>query len=323
MRQINLGLEKWWRTETTKHMCQVMKEIAKTTRKYRNATFDCNSDKNFTRFAVHLLKTLSPSLVDLRFLNAEIAEIHELYEFPKLELLRFKNTESVIDQLLLQGSTQLKELNLKYHFWADNVFVMKCLRYNKNLVMLKLWDSAIYRFFEIYEPNCFEFKLKRFAIGVDGTYSKEAEDNFLHFLDTQSDSLEAIRFRSGLDGVACTVMNKVFGMSAMRIIHLDSIEDVTGLNLVTNPRITELRLPWSIRTLHSLMPFLIAVPNVKVLYLRRVDKDILDYIARKMMALQTLFFSRADGCESCLKKIMSVHEDESKNVKLVCKQWIS
>jgi len=156
-----------------------------------------------------------------------------------------------------------------------------------------------------------------------GLIQKRLKTIFLHFLDTQGDSLEAIRFRSGLDSVTCTVINKVFSMSAMRIIHLDSIEDLTRLNLETNPRITELRLSWRVSTLHSLLPFLMAVPNVKILYLRRVDRAILEYLARKMKALETLFYSRADGCEACLKKAMAVNEDKSKDVKLVCKQWIS
>lgn len=321
MKQVNLGLEKWFHTETSKDMSKVMEIIKNTSRKYQNVHFDCNNDEIFSRTAVQLLKVLAPSLVDLRFLNADSVSMKEYCGFPKLERLQFINNVAEIDYLLLQGSTKLKELNLKHHYWAECVPVMECLKNNKNLVLLKLWDTAICKLFEIYEPNCFQFKLKRFATGADGVLTKATEEKFLAFLESQSDSIEAIRFRSGLDGVNGTVINKVFSMSAMRTIHLDAIGDTQQLDLATNPKITELRLPWNIATLDELTPFLRASPNIKVLFIRRVDKDILEYVAKNMKVLETLYFSRADGCEACLKGIVSVNEDANKDVQLVFKEW--
>lgn len=323
MKQINLGLENWWQTETPKKMVKVMNIIQTTTRKYQNVHFNCNNDSIFTKTAVKLLKVLAPSLKDLKFFNADniLNDLEDYWDFPKLERLQFINNDSEIDDLLLQGSTQLKELNLKHHYWANILPVIECLKNNKNLVLLKLWDNSIGKLFEIYEPNYYQFKLKRFAAGSDGVVTKETEKKFLAFLESQSDSIEALRFRSGLDGFNGPIINKVFSMSAMRTIHLDSIGDMKQLNLIRNPKIIELRLPWSIATLEQLTPFLRGAPDLRVLCLRKVNKDILEYIANNMKSLEILFFSRADGCEACLRGILSVNDDSNNDIQLIFKEW--
>lgn len=321
MQQINLGLDNWWQTETSEDMARIMKVVSKTTRRYQNVHLNSNDDALVSRKACQLLKTLAPSIVDLRFLNADYVSVREGFKFPRLERLQFINNVSDIDKLLLQASTQLKELNLKHHYFPDPQLVMDCLRANKHLKILKLWDSGISKLFALYEPNCFEFRLRRFATGADGAVSNEAESNFLHFLDKQSNCLEAIRFRSGLDGVGGTIINKVFEMSAMRIIHLDGVGDLKHLNLNVNPAIVELRMSWTIDTLEKLIPFIRAAPKVETLFLRKVNKDILEYVAVHLKELKTLYFTRSDGCIGCFKKFLSTNEDTNKDIRLVAKEW--
>lgn len=321
MKLINLGLENWWQTETPREMAKVMRIVKKTTRNYQNVHVNCNDDLIVSKQAVNMLKTLAPSLVDLRFFNSDSGQVGFRYKFPKLECLQFINNTREIDELLLDASTQLKELNLKHHYWADPNPVLQCLKDNKNLKMLKLWDTGIGKLFKIYEPNSFEFKLKRFATGSDGVVSPEAEKNFLHFLESQSGYIEAIRFRSGFDGVSATIINKVFEMTAMTIIHLDGVGDLKQLDLVVNPRIKELRLPWCVDSLEKISPFLRSVPNVRILFVRKVNKDILEFIATRLKDLRLLYYTKADGCLGCFKRFLSANENSNKDIKLICKEW--
>lgn len=321
MKLINLGLNQWWQSETAKEIATVMKIVKHTTRKYQNVHVNCHDHLTVSKQAVNMLQTLAPSLVDLRFFNSDCGKEGRNYSFPKLESLQFINNTREIDELFLSASTQLKVLNLKHHYWADPLPVLQCLKRNKNLVILKLWDTGI-KLFQIYEPNCFEFKLKKFATGSDGGVSQEAEENFLHFLESQSDCMEAIRFRSGLEGVSATIINKVFSMSAITKIHLDGIGDIKQLDLKTNPRIKELRLPWSINSLEKSLPFFQAVPNVRVLFIRNINKDIIEYVATHLKAVRLLYYTKADGCcIGCFKRFISSNEESNKEIKLINKEW--
>lgn len=321
MKQVNLGLDNWWQNETSEDIGRVMKIVKRSTRRYQNVHINSNDDEKVSQRSYQLLKFLAPSLVDVKFLNTDGITLREQFKFPRLERLQFINNVSAIDELFLHGSTQLKELNLKHHYWAEPEPVLDCLKANKHLTMLKLWDTGISKLFEIYEPNCFEFKLKKFATGADGTIAKETEEKFLHFLETQSDHLEAIRFRSGLDGVNAAIINKVFEMSAMKIIHLDGVGNLNDLKLPINTRIIELRLCWSVDTLEKLLPFLRAVPKLKVLFIRKINKEILEYVAMHLKELKLLYFTRAEGCMGCFKKYLSMHEDSNKDIELVSKEW--
>lgn len=326
MKQINLGLENWWQTETPEDMSRVMKIVKKTTRKYQNVHFNCNDDESVSKSAVNLLLQLAPSLVDVRFLNADnVVKPKENISFPKLERLQFINNVAEVDEILLLGCTQLKELNLKHHYWAQleqMKSVFDCLKSNKHLKILKLWDTGICKLFKEYEPSMFPFSLKRFATGADGTIDEQTEENFLQFLDSQNESLEAIRFRSGLDGISSKFINKVFKMSAMRIIHLDGVrDDVKELNLVANPKIIELRLPWNFDTVEKVSPFLRATPNAEVLFIRKVNKEVLEYVASHMKELKILHFTVAEGCMGCFKRFLSTHEDANNSIRLVFKEW--
>lgn len=321
MKLINLGLENWWQTETPKEMARVMKIVKKTTRKYQNVHVNCNDDLIVSKQAVNMLKSLAPSLVDLRFFNSDSGQVGPRYKFPKLECLQFINNTREIDELLLDASTQMRVLNMKHHYWADSKPVLQCLKNNKNLIMLKLWDTGIGKLFKIYDLNGFEFKLKRFATGSDGVVSPDAENNFLHFLESQSDCIEAIRFRSGLDGVSATIINKVFVMSAMKIIHLDGVGDLKQLDLKVNPRIKELRLPFCLDSLEKISPFLRAAPNVRILFIKSVNKEILEYIATRLKDLRVLYYTKADGCLGCFKRFLSANENSNKDISLVCREW--
>lgn len=322
MKQINLGLENWWQTETPGDMGRLIRVIQKTTRKYQNVHLNCNDDELVSKNAINLLSVLAPSLVDLRFLNSDsVQKPSEVLKFPKLERLQFINNSAEIDEILLHGSSQLKELNLKHHYWADFQPVLHCLKNNKHLEILKLWDTGICKLFMDYEPSHFQFKLKRFATGADGNITKTTEENFLRFLDSQDDCLEAIRFRNGLDGVSSLFINKVFTMTAMRIIHLDGIGEAEELKLTTNPKIIELRLPWNVDTVEKMTPFLRAVPNAKVLFIRKVNKDVLEFVAMQMKELKLLYFTKAEGCMGCFKRFLSTNEGSNKNIRLVSKEW--
>lgn len=321
MNQVRLGLENWESTETSEDFSRIMSIINKSSRRYQNIRINSNDDEILSKKSVKLLKYFSSSLVDLRFLNADNVLISDNFMFPRLERLQFINNVSDIDELLLQGSIELRELNLKHHYWADPLPVINCLKRNKNLTMLKLWDTGICKLFKDYKPDTYSFKLKKFASGADGTIIKKTEDNFIDFLDSQSNSIEAIRFRCGLDGVGAPIINKVFYMSAMKIIHLDSVGDISELCLPLNLRIIELRLPWTVDSLEKLSPFLCAVPNVKVLFLRKINMEILSYIAMHLKELRILYYTRADGCMGCFKKFVESNEDSNKQIMLVSKEW--
>lgn len=321
MNQVRLGLENWEATELPEDMVRIMNIVRKSTRRYQAICINSSDDRWVSKKAVQLLRYFSPSLVDVRFLNADGILIKNKFTFPRLERLQFINNVPDIDELFLSGSTCLIELNLKHHYWANPEPVMKCLKVNKNLTCLKLWDTGIAKLFQSYEPNCFPFKLKKFATGADGTITEEAEENFIHFLDSQSKSIEAIRFRSGLDGANASIINKVFEMTAMKIIHFDAVGNLGDLCLSVNPRIIEFRLPWSIDTLDKMTPFLRALPKVKVLYLRKVNMDILKYIALHMKELKILYYSRAEGCMGCFTKFIASTEKANKDIMLVSKEW--
>lgn len=322
MKQINLGLDNWWQTETPGDMGRLMRIIQKTTRRYQNVHFNCNDDELVSKNSVNLLTVLAPSLVDLKFLNSDNVLKPKLeVKFPRMERLLFINNVADVDEILLQGCTHLKELNLKHHYWADSKPVTECLMKNKRLEILKLWDTGICKLFAEYKPSCFSFKLKRFASGADGKIDRETEENFLRFLETQDESLEALRFRSGLDGVNASFINKVFTMSAMKIIHLDGMGELSEIKLITNPNIIELRLPWSLDTLSKLTPFLRAVPNAKVLFIRKVNRDVLEYVAMNMKKLKILYYTKAEGCMGCFNKFLTTHEDSNKDIRLVYKEW--
>lgn len=321
MKQISLGLDNWWTTETTEDMVRTMRVIKKTTRKYQNVCVNSNDDPDVSKRAYQLLKKVAPSLVDLRFINAEMNVKVANFAFPRLERLQFINNVGEIDDLLLGGSTQLHELNLKHHYWCEPKPVMNCLKNNANLKILKLWDTGVGKLFKDYEPNSFQFKLNRFATGADGVVTREAEENFIQFLDTQSDHIEAIRFRSGIDGVNATIINKVFQMASLKTIHLDGIGDLKGLNLPVNPRLNELRLSWNVDTLEKVTPFLRAAPKVETLFLRKVNKEILEFVAKNLPDLKTLYYTRADACMGCFKKFLSSSEDTNKDIRLVTREW--
>ena len=300
-----------------------MKILTKTTRRYQNVRIDSNEDEMIGNEAVKLLKVLAPSLRELRFLNTENVVVDSVYPFPHLQKLQFINNISDVNDLLLQGSTNLTELNLKHHYWAEPEKVATCLRANKKLTMLKLWDTGISKLFDIYKPNLFKFKLKRFASGSDGDISKEAEENFFHFLDTQRESLEAIRIRAGLEEINESLVNKIFQMSTLKIIHFDAMIDgmILDFKLEMNPKLIELRLPWNIETLERLKPFLLAAPNVETLFLKKVDKEILEYIALTMKQVLTLYYTRANACIDCFKKFLRVNEDANKDLTILSKEW--
>jgi hypothetical protein len=321
MQQIRLGLENWESTETTEDIARVMGVISKSTRRYQNIRINSNDDQLVSTKAIQLLKYFAPSLIDVRCLNADEVKVDEKFRFPRLERLQFINNVTDVDELFLHGCKELRELNLKHHYWADDVPVRDCLKMNAKLQMLKLWDTGISTMFKVYEPNSFKFQLKRFATGCDGDISEETEANFIQFLESQSKSIEAIRFRSGLDGVNSLIINKVFQMSAMKIVHLDGIGDLKDLKLKVNSNILELRLPWSVDTLNKLIPFLSVVPKAKVLFLRKINMEILNYIAVQMKELQILYYTRAEGCMGCFKKILSSNKDANKEIMLVNKEW--
>lgn len=321
MKEVRLGLDNWWQTETPDEMSRVMEIIRNTTRKYQYVHINCNDNVQVSQNALSLLETLAPWVVDLRFINADgINEIHPM-EFPMLEKLQFINNVSQIDDLLLQGTSRLKELNMKHHYWAEVAPVVKCLKANKDITLLKLWDTGIGKLFEVYEPDSFKFKLKRFATGSDGVMSLEVEDNFLDFLDSQSDSLEAIRFRSGLGGVNAQIISKVFEMSAIKIIHLDGIEKPIDIELQVNPGIIELRLPWKIDNAEKLLPFLKAAPNLEVLYLKKLNRWTAAVIADTLKNLRILNYDRAEGCLRCLTNSLSPTDAINKDLKLKRREW--
>lgn len=322
MSQVRLGLENWESTETPEDFMRIMKLIKTSSRRYQNIRLNSNDDEMVSRKAVQVLKYFASSLVDIRFLNADSVKIRKTFTFPRLERLQFINNCETIDNLLLEGSTMLKDLNLKHHYWAEAEPVLHCLKRNKNLTMLKLWDTGISKLFcKTYDPKNYLFKLKRFASGADGLITKETEENFIHFLESQNKSMEAIRFRSGLDGVAAPIINKVFEMSAMKIIHLDGIGDLKELCLPFNPKIIELRLPWSIDTMEKLAPFLRAIPKVKVLFLRKINMEILSYVAINLKELKILYYTRAEGCMGCFQKFLASKEETNKGILLVSKEW--
>lgn len=321
MTGIRLGLENWWQSETPKDISKVMKVVSKTTRKYQNVHINCNDDILVSKHAFKLLETLAPSLVDLRFMNADGIIETAFTKFPRLERLQFINNVKEVDELLLQGSTTIKELNMKHHYWAEVEPVLKCLKANKDLTILKLWDTGIGKLFQAYQPGCFKFKLKRFATGCDGQISKESEKNFLHFLGSQSEHLDAIRFRSGLDGVNHRIINKVFSLSAIKIIHIDGIDSLSDIQLQVNPGIIELRLPWKVDSAEKLLPFLEAAPNLEVLSLKKINRAIVEIIATSLKNLKLLNYDRAEGCRRCLKGSLSVTEDSNKDIELKHREW--
>lgn len=320
MQQVRLGLENWESTETSSDFARVMSVVKLSSRRYQNVCINSNDDDRVSKKAVQLLKYFAPSLVEVRFLNADNVRIREIFQFPRLQRLQIINNDSQVDDLLLLGSTELRELNLKHHYWAEPEPVLQCLKQNRSLTLLKLWDTGICKLFKNYEPNCFPFKLKQFATGVDGTIPKETEENFISFLESQS-SIEAIRFRSGLDGVNSTIVNSVFGMTSIKIVHIDGLGDLKDLNLPVNPKIIELRLPWSVDTLDKLKPFLRAVPKVKVLFLRKITMEILSFIAMNLQHLAILYYTRAEGCMGCFRKFIDSEEDANKDIMLVNKEW--
>jgi hypothetical protein len=321
MNQVRLGLENWEATELPEDMVRTMNIVRKSTRHYQTIRLNSSDDRLVSKKAVQLLRYFSPSLVDVRFLNADGILIKNKFTFPRLERLQFINNVPDVDDLLLSGTTCLKELNLKHHYWANPEPVINCLKVNKNLTILKLWDTGISKLFKTYEPNNFPFKLKKFATGADGTITEETESNFINFLEFQSKSIEAIRFRSGLDGANAPIINKVFEMSAMKIIHFDAVGNLGDLFVPINPRIIELRLPWSLDTLDKLTPFLRAIPKAETLYLRKVDMDILKYVALHLKELKIFYYSRAEGCMGCFNKFIASTKKANKKIMLVSKEW--
>ena len=320
MQQVRLGLENWESTETPEDIVWSMSVIKSSTRRYQNVRINSNDEEMVSRKAVELLKYFASSLVDVRFLNADKVKIKEKFQFPRLERLQFINNVAEVDELFLHGCTELKEINLKHHYWADAVPVKVCLKQNPNLKILKLWDTGITNLFKTYELDSFNFKLKRFATGADGETAKETELNFMNFLDSQNE-IEAIRFRSGLDGVSAEIINKVFEMSSIKIIHLDGVGDLKALCLPLNPKIIELRLPWNVDDLSKITSFLRAVPKVKVLFLRKINMEILSYVASHLKELKILYYTRAEGCMGCFKKYLTSNEDANKDIMLVNKEW--
>lgn len=321
MRQINLGLENWWQTETPKEISRIIQNARFTTRQYQNAVINCNDDPLVSRQAVRLLRSLAPSLVDLRFLNADKIRINNPFKFPKLERLQFINNVADIDNLLLQSSTRLTELNLKHHYWAKPEPVLECLQQNPHISMLKLWNTGLTQFFEICEPGMLKFRLKRFATGSEGELSPKAEENFLHFLDSQSESLEAIRFRSGLENtVNGKIINRLFDMKAIKIIHLDGIGNTDELKPAVNTRIIELRISSNVMSFLTIKPYLKATPNVMVLFLKKINREILDYAVANLTKLRLIYYTRTEGCISCFNKFLATNEG-NKNINLVYKEW--
>lgn len=141
-----------------------------------------------------------------------------------------------------------------------------------------------------------------------GTVSTEAEDNFIQFLETQTDSVRNIGFR-GTQTVNSTIINKVFEMKATQFIHIHCPVDFTELNMCVNDKILVLGLPSSFDTVDKLVPFLQAAHNLNTLLLSRVNMDILKYIAAQLKHLLILYYSVAD----CFTTFQNNHEHEGIN----------
>lgn len=315
MQLIRLGWNNWWQTETAEDTIRTMSCFEKTLRRYKNMVLNAHNDEIVSQKTFQLLKVFSPWLVDLQLINVDNAPVETIQHFfPRLERLQLNSTSQQADELFLRSCTRLKRLNLKHKHFSDSKSVFRCLKNNKNLETLKIWNIG--SLFELYERNCFRFKLKNFVIGISAM-TRDIENKFLDFLDSQNENLESIRFRKGLVGVNGRVLSKVFQMSMVRVVYLDGIGDSSDMNLGTNLNITELKLGWDYNTLTMILPFLEAVPRVRVLILKRISKAIIEHIAMHFMELREIYFNKSEDCPSCIVNFLTSDVIRNKSIRII------
>lgn len=324
MKKIQLGLDNWGKFQTPSAMVNVMKNIRATTRQYQNLSIDCNNQEKVSREAVKLLEYFAPALINLKFLNPKNEAFDQHFNFPKLKTLQyFGCSRDAIEDLLMLNTANLEILDLENHYDANPVSLGKWVNRNAGLRTLKLCDclSESFRCLEILNND---IKLRELVIGLEG--SQEEKLSFLAFLSSgKTVNLQELTIKPGpsTSGASEDIINKVLELPALKKVRFDAFLSPENFTLIVNFRIIELRLPWNVDTVEKLKPFLRAVPKVEVLFLRKINMDILECLATNLKHLKFLYYTKGEGCVPCLQKILHWNQNYDVKFQIISKNWLS
>lgn len=275
-----------WNTECTPSE-EDIETIMRSRRHHRSFKLDWTvtlATKYVMRATMALINRFSNTLVDLSVSGVDLSNHRfQFIGLPRLKYLELNCNSSNLDGLFMRSSNSIEKLSLMVA--TDEIqeesFVV-CLAENTMLKDLTLEMEYAENLFHGEFFVEFNFHLTTFA--VNNKYVKN-QKCFVNFLHSQRHSIESLYLGSTND----SLINYVFQMPALTTFKFDTSKfEQPLLDLIINPKITELWL--SLDLITSQMPYLIAAPNVEILYMSSilVYEKLIDYIALNMKRLRVL-----------------------------------
>ena len=252
-------------------------------RRYQHFYFYCNSNAIVIEECMNILTAHADSVVSI----VAIDMISDALEMNSITLRNlqslsvreiFHKRYNAPNIVLLQASTKLKSLKLDI---SANEYVIECLQ-NKNLTDLDISYHMIENIFKNDVSGILNFKLKTFCANT-GVMHSRTEANFIKFILSQANNLESLQ----LFRVNCRVINTIINrMKALKHLHYQSLQDeviVLELNVNTNITSMEIRSEYKFE---RIKPVLEATPNLIKLFIDRITKQLVEFLAFNMKELQ-------------------------------------
>lgn len=309
----------WLHNISTHSKTERFELIQKSLRKYQYFYFYCNSNAIVIEECMNILKAHAKSVVSIVSIDM-ISDVKVMNNIilPNLQSLSVReiihkryNAPNIV---LLQASKQLTSIKLDI---SANEHVIECLK-NKNLTEIDISYHMIENIFKNDVSGIFNFKLKTFCANT-GIMNRRTEENFIKFLISQANNLKSLQ----LFRVNCNVMNTIIS-SMKALIHLQyqSLQDeviVLDLNENKNIIFMEIRSEYKFERIKRVLE---ATPNLKELFVERITKELVEFLAytMKMLKIVEYFFEDEVGVKQNydLKLSLSVL-DINKTIKFIPK----
>ena len=276
---------------------------------------------------MNLLKIICSTIKELDIFDMDIesnSEDNEILMIQNLCKIRFGFVTSVAIEPFLLFNSKLTTLTLDDISNVPSATKNACetvidlLKLNTNLIHLSLTSDIFTKIFSSDNSSYFQFSLKSLIVEYSDN-TKIILKNFETFLMSQN-KLEHLVL---CDWISVETIEFLFNVvSNIRHLTIDYFDENTlrmkPITLTVNNNLKEMDFDGNGLTLEFLKTFIIATPKLEMLYVFHLTIEIINYISKNILSLQTLKYCSIEiGCVECYNKIRTSNECYNKNILLV------
>jgi hypothetical protein len=267
-------------------------------RQWKRGQIDIQSFLNFRDF-MNLLEIFHETIEELEIfdMDIEFVEHQQELEFNKLKKLRVAFVTALAMKPFMKNLRKLEKLTLEdvQDFEMMNQrnsveTITKFLEVQPQLTHLSLSGEAFAKTFE--EKSVFDFELIYLRVEFSGGSEKSRKllKNFQTFLESQK-KLQRLTFCDWTDVEVVQTIFKTSFVSRISFDYFDSDSkkiDTNSLKLSENQNIVNLDFEVENLELDWVKPFLLASPNITILYFFHVNQEVFDFVLRNCRNLKRL-----------------------------------